>query len=211
MLKKNPSIIRGLFLSLDLFSKILNLIIITFILIFFLTPKFNKFFFFLKNFIKTLENSIPTEKILNIKNIIINIFLLLLILNLFSLFPHIFSIFSLINITLILSLRFWGSIILTNLFYFLKEFLIHLTPISTPIILISFIVIIELVRQFIRPITLLVRLGTNLTTGHLILGLISFFRIFSWIIQIPFFLLELIVALVQAYVFSLLVILYFNE
>ena len=93
----------------------------------------------------------------------------------------------------------------------MKNFLIHLTPISTPLILISFIVLIELVRQFIRPLTLLVRLGTNLTTGHLILGLISFRRFFSLLTQIPFFLLEIIVALVQAYVFCLLIILYFNE
>ena len=89
--------------------------------------------------------------------------------------------------------------------------MIHLTPVSTPLVLMSFIVIIELVRQFIRPLTLLVRLGTNLTTGHLILGLISFFGLVSFLRQLPFFLLEIIVALVQAYVFVLLIILYFNE
>lgn len=165
----------------------------------------------LLRFLKNLENSIPLEKINNIKFIIILNFLLIFFVNFFSLFPHIFSLFSIFNFTLVLRIIFWSSMILTNFIYFLKNFLIHLTPISTPIILISFIVLIEIVRQFIRPLTLIVRLGTNLTTGHLILGLISFFRIYRIFIQIPFFLLELIVALVQAYVFSLLVVLYFNE
>ena len=86
-----------------------------------------------------------------------------------------------------------------------------LTPGGTPVALMSFMVIIELTRQIIRPITLIVRLAVNLITGHLILSLISFPRLLSLFSQILFFILEMIVALVQAYVFSLLLILYLNE
>ena len=88
--------------------------------------------------------------------------------------------------------------------FFMEDFLVHLTPSSTPSVLMSFIVLI-------RPLTLIVRLATNLTTGHLILGLISFLRFISIFSQIILFLLEIIVALVQAYVFCLLINLYFNE
>ena len=95
--------------------------------------------------------------------------------------------------------------------FFMEDFLVHLTPSSTPSVLMSFIVLIELIRQLIRPLTLIVRLATNLTTGHLILGLISFLRFISIFSQIILFLLEIIVALVQAYVFCLLINLYFNE
>jgi len=100
---------------------------------------------------------------------------------------------------------------LNNIIFFLKSFLTHLSPISTPIFLISFIVLIELVSQLIRPVTLIVRLATNLTTGHLILGLISLKNIFRILGQIIFIILEIIVAIVQAFVFTLLVNLYFNE
>lgn len=202
---------RGLFLSLDFYTILFNTIFFSLIMISFNINFYSKNLINLLRFLKNLENSIPLEKINNIKFIIILNFLLIFFVNFFSLFPHIFSLFSIFNFTLVLRIIFWSSMILTNFIYFLKNFLIHLTPISTPIILISFIVLIEIVRQFIRPLTLIVRLGTNLTTGHLILGLISFFRIYRIFIQIPFFLLELIVALVQAYVFSLLVVLYFNE
>jgi F0F1-type ATP synthase membrane subunit a len=71
---------------------------------------------------------------------------------------------------------------------------------------------IELVRQLIRPITLGVRLAANLTAGHLILTLlasISFFR--SIIAQFPLIILELVVSLVQPFVFCLLIFLYFIE
>jgi len=74
-------------------------------------------------------------------------------------------------------------------------------------ILINFIVIIELISSFIRPITLGVRLGANLTAGHLILGLLRV----RYLGQLPLFLLEIVVAIVQAYVFTLLAYLYFLE
>lgn len=204
-------IISGLFLSLDFYLLFFNFIIVTFLLILIM---FNFFSKNLNNFIYIrffLFSSIPINKIFQIKNILFILFLLIFFINFFSLFSHFYSIFSLINFSIIFSFSFWIGLILVNFNYFLKEITIHLTPLSTPLALISFIVIIELVSQIIRPLTLLVRLATNLTTGHLIMGLISFLRFLSFFRQIPFLLLEIIVALVQAYVFILLILLYSNE
>ena len=97
------------------------------------------------------------------------------------------------------------------MFYYLKNIFINLTPTSTPLLLISFIVLIELTSQIIRPLTLLVRLRINLTVGHLILRLLSYFSFLRVLFQLPFFILELIVAFIQAYVFTLLIYLYYSE
>jgi F-type H+-transporting ATPase subunit a len=101
----------------------------------------------------------------------------------------------------------------------LEIFLAHLIPIRTPPILIPFIVIIELIRNLIRPITLSVRLAANITAGHLLLTLLgnqvvnSIWRIFIPLIftQILLIILEFAVACIQAYVFSVLTTLYASE
>lgn len=80
-------------------------------------------------------------------------------------------------------------------------------------------VLIELIRGLIRPLTLRVRLAANLTAGHLIItlignsaflgGLLGFFTVLFIIVLI--IVLESGVALIQSYVFSSLSLLYVNE
>lgn len=140
------------------------------------------------------------------------IFFLIRFFNVLRLWAHIFTPTAHISFTVAIRLTVWFCSISSNIAYFLKNFITHLAPRGTPLVLLSFIILIELVRQLIRPITLRVRLRANLTAGHLILGLLAFpdlfYRVFS---QFLLFLLEILVAFVQAYVFSLLFILYFNE
>lgn len=143
---------------------------------------------------------------------LINFFIFICFINLSSLFCYIFSPLAHIILTILLSLIIWLSSVLYQLNFFLKEKVIHLTPKGTPLWLLFFIVIIELVRQLIRPITLGVRLAANLTAGHLILTLLASIRLsWSFLSQMPLILLEIIVSLVQPFVFCLLSFLYFSE
>lgn len=91
-------------------------------------------------------------------------------------------------------------------------------PIGSPITLRFFIVIIETVRNIIRPITLSVRLTANIIRGHLLIHLlssISIFRNLLFILRIPFItillILETAVAFIQGFVFVILISLYINE
>jgi F0F1-type ATP synthase membrane subunit a len=80
-------------------------------------------------------------------------------------------------------------------------------------------VIIEIVRRLIRPITLSVRLAANMVAGHLLMALISgpisvlrffrFFLILSGLLLLT--VLELAVSFIQAYVFRTLMSLYIIE
>ena len=82
-----------------------------------------------------------------------------------------------------------------------------------------FIVIIETIRNIIRPITLSVRLAANLTAGHLLLILLGESMVNSRILiiltvtiaQFALITLEAAVAVIQAYVFATLSTLYASE
>ena len=97
--------------------------------------------------------------------------------------------------------------------------LAHLVPLGTPIALIPFIVLIELVRSVIRPLTLSVRLAANIIAGHLLLTLLgnqgrfTQLRALGGVIAalVALAVLECAVALIQAYVFSVLSTLYVDE
>ena len=75
----------------------------------------------------------------------------------------------------------------------------------------------ELIRLFLRPITLTLRLVINITAGHLILGLIAggsmitSVSVFALLGAVMFIILEMAVAVIQAYVFSMLRLLYSKE
>lgn len=140
--------------------------------------------------------------------------------NFLGLFPYIFTASSHINFCISLSLTFWLRIIIYSIFNYLNDFLAHLTPQGTPIILIPFIVIIESISLIIRPFTLAIRLTANIIAGHLLLTLLGnsgisiTINILLTIIlfsQIFLFILEISVSLIQAYVFSILSTLYRRE
>jgi len=95
----------------------------------------------------------------------------------------------------------------------------HLVPLSTPNLLIPFIVLIETISNVIRPGTLTVRLSANIIAGHLLLTLLGnqtassnkTTLVIILIIQIILLILEIAVALIQAYVFTVLSSLYSRE
>jgi F-type H+-transporting ATPase subunit a len=95
----------------------------------------------------------------------------------------------------------------------------HLVPQGTPSALIIFIVIIELVSNIIRPITLCVRLTANLIAGHLLMSLLGnaltslpiITGIFALPVPLILTILESAVACIQAYVFITLITLYTTE
>lgn len=119
--------------------------------------------------------------------------------------------------TLALSFRLWFSTISFGLQKNIKITLGHLCPNDAPILLISFLILIEGLRNLIRPFVLAIRLTANIFAGHLLISLISSMKLRGVIIlpfisiQIAFLFLEIIVSIIQAYIFSLLRIRYYGD
>lgn len=180
----------------------------------------------IKKFLLLIINKIQNEIIQLIKNnnkkissyLTVKLFLIIIVINISALIPFNFTTTAHISTTFSLSFIVWISIIIWGWINSFKKIIIHLTPIGTPNSLINFIVIIERIRNLIRPITLSIRLSANLVAGHLLVSLLSKFSIISKInitMSMLFIIilstLEIIVAVVQAYVLSTLLTLYHNE
>lgn len=155
------------------------------------------------------------------KNIIMFnvLFMFILINNVFGLMPYTFTRTAHIAMTLSIALTIWLIFIIYGWLNNTKHIFAHLVPLGTPIVLIPFMVLIETIRNIIRPITLSVRLAANLTAGHLLLILLGERIVNNKILiiigvtaaQFALITLEAAVALIQAYVFATLSTLYARE
>lgn len=65
---------------------------------------------------------------------------------------------------------------------------------------------IELISHAFRPLTLGIRLAGNITADHTVLGV--FLEIAPWIVPVAFYMMGLIVSIIQAFVFALLTLVY---
>ena len=151
--------------------------------------------------------------------IFLSFFFFIFFCNLIGLAPYIFTSSSHISFTLTLAMPIWLGRIVFSIKNQYNNLFAHLVPRGTPVALMPVIVIIETVRNVIRPGTLSIRLAANIVAGHLLLtllgsqgpnvaGITIFILIFSLILLLC---LELAVACIQAYVFTILRSLYLNE
>ena len=77
--------------------------------------------------------------------------------------------------TLRISLLFWIPLAICIFLYDFKGFMSHMLPYGAPTALMLFLPIIEIFSQLIRPFTLMIRLSTNLSSGHIMIYMFSYF------------------------------------
>lgn len=174
---------------------------------------------FIKIIIST-EIKILTKGNLN-THMYISLFLSIFLINLISIIPTIPILSTQINFIIPLSLSIWLSYMIFYIYNFTNKFLAHLTPLGSPIIIIPILILIEVIRNIIRPLTISIRIIANIIAGHLLLHLltsfsihlISYHTIFSFILLIRIVLrsIEIIVTLIQRYIFTSLIAIYSNE
>nr|QAB45804.1 ATP synthase F0 subunit 6 [Callosciurus finlaysonii] len=142
--------------------------------------------------------------------------------NLLGLLPHSFTPTTQLSMNLGMAIPLWAGAVITGFRHKTKASLAHFLPQGTPIPLIPMLIIIETVSLFIQPMALAVRLTANITAGHLLMHLIGGATLvltsispptamITFIILILLTMLEFAVALIQAYVFTLLVSLYLHD
>lgn len=147
------------------------------------------------------------------------LFVRVFIRNIIGLFPFVFTSTRHLALSVSLGVPLWAGTVVIGSFYQPGVTLAHLVPVGTPGPLIPMMVLIETVRILIRPVALSVRLVANMVAGHLILSLLrgaSFglslggFSILLAVLVV-LLVLELAVAAIQAYVFTILSTLYVSD
>nr|UFQ89304.1 ATP synthase F0 subunit 6 [Eopsetta jordani] len=154
--------------------------------------------------------------------LIISLMIFLITINLLGLLPYTFTPTTQLSFNMAFAVPAWLATVIIGLRTQPTHAFAHLLPESTPPLLIPILIMIETISLFIRPLALGVRLTANLTAGHLLIQLIST-AVFTMIYSLPITalltatllillsILEIAVAMIQAYVFVLLLSLYLQE
>lgn len=156
---------------------------------------------------------------------IFTLFLFILMGNLLGLIPGSFTYTSHLAVTGALALTVFFAVIIFGFINHGLKFFKLFTPSDVPWWVLPVIVPIELVSFFVRPITLSVRLFANMMAGHIVLKIIASFGVaasgiaawgffvgfapaFVGMLMLAF---EVLVAIVQAYVFTILSCVYLKD
>nr|AFI54842.1 ATP synthase F0 subunit 6 [Poecilocoris nepalensis] len=151
--------------------------------------------------------------------IVITLFMFIIFNNALGLLPYVFTSSSHLVFTMAMALPLWLSIMLFGWINNTNHMFMHLVPMGTPVMLMPFMVLIETISNLIRPGSLAVRLTANMIAGHLLMSLLgnnsisinSMILPFIMMIQLLLMMFEMAVAVIQAYVFSVLSTLYASE
>nr|WMY90154.1 ATP synthase F0 subunit 6 [Symphurus sp.] len=154
--------------------------------------------------------------------LLIPLLIFIMTMNVLGLLPYTFTPTTQLSLNLGLALPLWLATVLLGFRNSPTHSFAHFLPEGTPNLLIPILIAIETISLFIRPLALGVRLTANLTAGHLLIQLISTAAlalaplyatvgILISVLLLLLTLLEVAVALIQAYVFVLLVCLYLQE
>ncbi|MDE2512689.1 MAG: F0F1 ATP synthase subunit A [Alphaproteobacteria bacterium] len=149
---------------------------------------------------------------------IFTLFMFILFGNLLGLIPFGYSFTGQIIVTFAMAAIVFIGVTLIGIWRHGWHFLSFFVPHGVPFVLLVLLVPIELLSYLIRPFTLSIRLFANMLAGHTMLAIFGGFAASIGVLgllplglDILIFFLELLVAVLQAYVFAILTCLYLND
>ena len=149
---------------------------------------------------------------------IFTLFMFILFSNLIGLLPYSFTVTSHIIVTFALAAVVFIGVTIIALVKHGWKFFSYFVPHGTPVVMMPLLVPIEVISYLARPVTLALRLFANMTAGHTMLKvfagfviLLGAFGVAPMVVIVALYGLELLVALLQAYVFAILTSLYLHD
>ena len=150
--------------------------------------------------------------------LVYSLFMFILLCNMLGLIPYSFTVTSHIIVTFALA---FGVFLLATIMGFVingHKYLRLFLPKGVPVFLIPILVPIEIVSYISRPISLAVRLAANMMAGHTIIKVFAMFvvtlgiwGIAPLLFIVVLYVLETLIAFLQAYVFAVLTCLYISD
>ena len=151
--------------------------------------------------------------------LIFTLFTFLSVCNIFGMIPYGFTVTSHISITFAIAIFVFLLVTLLGFYLHGLRFLSLFLPKGTPWWLSPLMIVIELFAYLARPVSLSLRLTANMIAGHVLLkvmagfvvSLVIYLKIFpiSFIVILVGF--EIFVAILQAYIFTVLSCVYLND
>lgn len=160
--------------------------------------------------------------------LLISLFTFIFLSNILGMIPYSFTPTSHIIVTIGFSIAIMVGVTIIGLEKHKTEFFSLFVPSGTPIALVPLLTLIEFISYTARAFSLALRLSVNVTAGHSLFGVISMLSYSAMVgassslvaglvvtlpllILVPLYGLELVVAILQAYVFTLLTISYLRD
>ncbi len=149
---------------------------------------------------------------------VFTLFSFILMCNLLGMLPYFYTVTSHIAVTMALALTVFVLVTGIAITRHGVGFLSFFVPKGVPVAMLPLVVVIEVISYFMRPISHSVRLFANMTAGHTMLKVFGSFVVKMGVFGVlPFALivaltgLEVAIAVLQAYVFTILTCLYLND
>ena len=149
---------------------------------------------------------------------IFTVFMFILFGNLLGMLPYSFTFTSHIIVTFTIAAVIFIGVTLIALAKHKLHFFSFFMPPGVPLLLAPLLVPIEIISYLSRPISLSVRLFANMLAGHTLLKVfagfivsLGVFGIAPWAFVVALTGLEIVIAFLQAFVFTMLTCLYLND
>mgnify|MGYP001369244368 CR=1 FL=1 len=173
-------------------------------------------------FISNLTQETAGKNAAKFVPVIATIFLFIASVNLFGMIPGSYTGTSQMFTTGMLAVGVFAMVIITGFYTQGLGFLKLFYPDGTPWWLAPLIVLLEVISFFARPVTLALRLGANMMAGHILLKVFATFVVMLLAALPPLLILplamtialtglEIGVALLQAYIFTILTCVYLHD
>lgn len=149
---------------------------------------------------------------------VFTLFMFVLFLNMLGLLPYSFTVTSHIIVTFAMALVVFIGVTIIGLIKHRAHFFSLFLPKGVPMVMVPLLVPIEVLSYLARPVTLALRLFANMMAGHTMLKVfagfviaLGVFGIAPLVVIVLLIGLEVVVAVLQAYVFAILACLYLND
>jgi F-type H+-transporting ATPase subunit a len=149
---------------------------------------------------------------------IFTVFMFVLFGNLFGMLPYTFTFTSHIVVTFTMALFVFLGVTLIAIAKHKIRFFTFFMPPGVPMYMAPILIPIEIISYLSRPISLSVRLFANMLAGHTLMKVfagfifaLGVFGIAPWAFIVALTGLEIVIAFLQAYVFTILTCLYLND
>ncbi|WP_407157892.1 F0F1 ATP synthase subunit A [Bradyrhizobium sp. STM 3557] len=157
--------------------------------------------------------------------LVFSLFMFIFVSNIVGIIPYTFTVASHIIVTFSLALLVFLTVILYGFYKNGLKFFKLFVPSGIPVVILPLVVLIEIISFFSRPISHSVRLFANMLAGHVTLKVFASFVIMLGALgavgkagallplglAVALTALELMVAFLQAYVFTILTCIYLND